>query len=214
MQLTPAPQPVLLPCGESAVLAELPTLQAVLAHYRGLSGSTPAGLLDLVPAARTVLATFDPDRVSLESVRRWMLETAPLPAAAAHAPEVAIDVRYDGPDLAAVAHLLGLTQAQVVRLHTGSLWTAAFTGFAPGFAYLVTDHERLRVPRRDTPRTKVPAGAVALGGEFSAIYPAVSPGGWQLIGHTDVALWGGENGAGGAGSALLTPGTLVRFRES
>ncbi len=195
------------------MLAELPTLRAVLAHYRGLSRSTPAGLLDLVPAARTVLATFDPDRVSMETVRRWMLETAPQPAAAAHAAEVAIDVRYDGPDLAAVARLLGLTQAQVVGLHTGSLWTAAFTGFAPGFAYLVTDHEQLRVPRRNTPRTKVPAGAVALGGEFSAIYPAASPGGWQLIGHTDVVLWGGRNGTDGAGAALLTPGTLVRFRE-
>ncbi len=214
MQLTSAPEPILLPCGDGAVLAELPTLQAVLGYYHGLSRSTPAGLLDLVPAARTVLATFDPDRVSVETVRRWMLETAPQPAAAAHAPEVAIDVRYDGPDLAAVAHLLGLTQAQVVGLHTGSLWTAAFTGFAPGFAYLVTDHERLRVPRRNTPRTKVPAGAVALGGEFSAVYPVASPGGWQLIGHTDAAMWGSGTGPDGAGTALLKPGTLVRFRES
>ncbi|MCY0904123.1 allophanate hydrolase subunit 1 [Arthrobacter sp. H14-L1] len=205
---------MLLPCGNHAVLAELPTLQAVLALYRGLSGCTPAGLLDLVPAARTVLAIFDPDRVSVETVRRWMLETPPQPAEAAHAPEVAIDVRYDGPDLAAVARLLGLSQAQVIGLHTGSRWTAAFTGFAPGFAYLVTDHERLHVPRRDTPRTKVPAGAVALGGEFSAIYPSASPGGWQLIGHTDVALWGGGSRPDGAGAALLTPGTLVRFRES
>ncbi|MBG0739919.1 allophanate hydrolase subunit 1 [Paeniglutamicibacter antarcticus] len=214
MQLTGAPEPILLPCGDGAVLAELPNLQAVLGYYRGLSRSTPAGLLDLVPAARTVLATFDPDRVSVGTIRRWMLGTTPLQGSVLQAPEVVIDVRYDGPDLAVVAHHLGLTEAQVVNVHSSSLWTAAFTGFAPGFAYLVTDHERLRVPRRNVPRTKVPAGAVALGGEFSAIYPAASPGGWQLIGHTDAAMWGSGNGPLTPGDALITPGTLVRFRES
>jgi KipI family sensor histidine kinase inhibitor len=119
---------------------------------------------------------------------------------------IELPVRYDGPDLAAVAELLGLSPEAVVALHTGSRWTAAFGGFAPGFAYLVTDHDRLVVPRRAESRVAVQAGAVGLAGEFSGVYPRRSPGGWQLIGTTDVVLWDADGGA------LLRPGTAVRFR--
>ena len=83
-------------------------------------------------------------------------------------------------------------------------------GFAPGFAYLVTDHDRLRVPRRATPRTAVPAGAVGLAGEFSGVYPRSSPGGWQLIGSTEAVLWDPEADP----PALLRPGAAVRFVEA
>lgn len=202
---------MLLPCGDSAVLAELPDLPAVLALFRGLSaGSRPNGVLDIVPAARTVLVTFDPQAVAPDRVREWIAATGPVSALESGGPEVVIDVRYDGPDLEAVARLLGLPPAEVIRLHTTSSWTAAFTGFAPGFAYLVTDHERLRVPRHETPRTAVPAGAVGLAGEFSGIYPTASPGGWQLIGQTDARLW--DPAADGGKAALIAPGTRVRFR--
>ena len=113
-----------------------------------------------------------------------------------------IDVVYDGPDLAEVASLTGLSTAQVIHAHTATVWRVGFCGFAPGFAYLVDGDPRLRVPRRSEPRTSVPAGSVALAGEFSAIYPRQSPGGWQLIGHTEAVLWDLDR----PNPALLTPG--------
>jgi KipI family sensor histidine kinase inhibitor len=130
-------------------------------------------------------------------------------AAPASEEVVTIPVRYDGDDLAEVAAILGMRPEEVVALHTGSSWRVAFGGFAPGFAYLVTDHDRLTVPRRSTPRTRVPAGSVGLAGEFSGVYPRSSPGGWQLIGRTDAVLWD----ASADPPALLRPGAAVRFEE-
>ncbi|WP_233494214.1 5-oxoprolinase subunit B family protein [Renibacterium salmoninarum] len=199
---------LLLPCGDSAVLAELPDLQAVLALYRALS-SFPQGVLDVVPAARTILITFYPERVAQAEIVRWIESADPVAQVAKDGPEIIIDVHYDGPDLAEVAQYLSLSVAEVIQLHSSSSWTAAFTGFAPGFSYLVTDHERLRVPRRNTPRTSIPAGSVALAGEFSAIYPTSSPAGWQLIGRTSAQLWDAGNSSN---PALITPGATVRFR--
>jgi len=121
-----------------------------------------------------------------------------------------IPVRYDGPDLAEVAARTGLTTAEVVTAHTATDWQVAFGGFAPGFAYLVGGDRRLRVPRRPEPRTAVPAGAVGLAGEYSAVYPRSSPGGWQLVGRTDVPVWDVERDP----PALLQPGTLVRFVDA
>ena len=98
-------------------------------------------------------------------------------------------MHYDGPDLEEVCALTGLSRAELVAAHTGTPWRAAFVGFAPGFAYLTGGDERLQVPRRTEPRTSVPPGSVGLAGGYSAVYPRASPGGWQLIGHTDVAVW-------------------------
>jgi KipI family sensor histidine kinase inhibitor len=123
---------------------------------------------------------------------------------------VEIPVTYDGPDLDDVAVLTGLTRDGVVAAHTGTDWRVGFGGFAPGFAYLVGGDPRLRVPRRSEPRTRVPAGAVGLAGEFSGIYPRESPGGWQLLGTTDVVLWDADREP----PALLVPGTIVRFVEA
>ena len=117
---------------------------------------------------------------------------------------------YDGPDLAEVARLTGLDESEVVAAHTGTPWRIAFGGFAPGFAYLTGGDERLRVPRRDEPRTTVPAGAVGLAGEFSGVYPRPSPGGWQLIGSTEARLWDPDRDP----PALLEPGGWVRFVEA
>ncbi len=98
-------------------------------------------------------------------------------------------MHYNGEDLAEVAQILGITVDEVVQRHTGSEYTVAFTGFAPGFAYLSGGHPSLNVPRRSTPRTRLPAGSVALAGTFSGVYPQASPGGWQIIGTTPVAMW-------------------------
>lgn len=119
-----------------------------------------------------------------------------------------IDVVYDGADLDDVARLTGLSAEQVVDAHTAAPLRVGFAGFAPGFAYLIGGDRRLHVPRRAEPRTRVPAGSVGLAGEFSGVYPRETPGGWQLIGHTDAVLWDVERDP----PALLVPGTWVRFR--
>lgn len=157
-----------------------------------------------MPAARTVLldGVADPDRLAAE-LMGW--EVGPLPARVGGAIE--IPVRYDGPDLAEVAALWGVSVEAAVRIHTSAEFRVAFCGFAPGFGYLTGLDERYGVPRRATPRTAVPAGSVALGGPYTGVYPRSSPGGWQLIGTTDVVLWD----TGREPAALLAPGTRVRF---
>ncbi|WP_158865687.1 5-oxoprolinase subunit PxpB [Leifsonia sp. AG29] len=195
--------------GDSALLVEFEGLDDVLSAYRALSRTRPAGVVDLVPAARTIAVTVDPRFLSLARVEAWVERTPPEDAASGSSRVIELPVRYDGPDLGEVADLLRVEPEEVIARHTGSVWRVAFGGFAPGFGYLVTDHDRLRVPRRATPRTSVPAGAVGLAGEFSGVYPRSSPGGWQLIGRTDAVLWDPE----AENPALLVPGDEVRFVE-
>ncbi|QNE37040.1 5-oxoprolinase subunit PxpB [Leifsonia shinshuensis] len=196
-----------IPYGDSALLVEFGSLDAVLGMLPALQRTRPPGVVDLVPAARTIAVLLDPHVLSPASARGWIERTAPEPAEAADEEVVDIPVRYDGDDLAEVAALLGIAPAEVVERHTASRWRVAFGGFAPGFAYLVTDHDGLVVPRRATPRTSVPAGSVGLAGAFSGVYPRSSPGGWQLIGRTDATLWD----AAADPPALLRPGVVVRF---
>src|SRR5690606_7628946 len=123
---------------------------------------------------------------------------------------VLIPVHYDGEDLGRVAELLGTDVRAVIDRHMSALWRCEFVGFAPGFGYLRTAEAELAVPRRDTARTSVPAGAVALAGGYSAVYPRSSPGGWQLIGHTDAVLWDEVRDP----PALIRAGAAVRFVEA
>jgi KipI family sensor histidine kinase inhibitor len=122
-------------------------------------------------------------------------------------PVITIPVHYDGDDLDRVAELTGRSADEVIMTHTGQLWTVAFCGFAPGFGYLVGEHDRLAVPRRPEPRTRVPAGSVALADAYCGIYPRATPGGWQLIGRTEVTIWDLDHDP----PALLRPGARVRF---
>lgn len=185
-------------------------LDAVLGLFRALGRTRPAGVVDLVPAARTIAVLLDPRILSPAAARAWIERTAPEPLGVEAREVVEVAVRYDGDDLADVAALLGITAREVVQRHTASRWRVAFGGFAPGFAYLVTDHDGLQVPRRPTPRTVVPAGSVGLAGAFSGVYPRSSPGGWQLLGRTEAVLW--DERADPA--ALLRPGLEVRFVEA
>ncbi len=196
----------ILPAGDHAVLVELEDLDEVLGYYAALSASPPAGVVDIVPAARTVLVTTDTD---LDSLTRALHAVQPVDRKHAGGELVEIPVVYDGEDLADVAELLGCSVSELIKRHTCEDWTVAFCGFAPGFGYL-TGAGHWDIPRRKTPRTKVPAGAVALAGEFSGIYPRESPGGWQLLGHTPVQIFDQTR----TPAALLQPGRRVRFVSS
>lgn len=196
-----------LRCGERAVLVELDHLAQVHGLYRQLRADPPDGVVELVPAARTLLVGFDPARTGLH---RLAAELAGRPVHTAdHVGDavVEIPVRYDGADLPAVAALAGISEQEVVKRHLTGCYTSAFCGFAPGFAYLTGLDPMLHVGRRDNPRTRVPSGAVALADEFTAVYPRESPGGWRIIGHTDVAVWDLHADP----PTLLSPGTQVRF---
>ena len=197
-----------LRCGREALLVEVGDLDQALALYAALRTAALPGVVDLVPAARTVLVRLDPEITSPEAVREATAGLRVDGPRHAGTGTVEIPVRYDGPDLAEVARHTGLSPDEVVALHTGSRWTVAFAGFAPGFGYLTGGDPRLDVPRRDSPRTRIPAGSVGLAGRFSGVYPSDSPGGWQLIGRTTHRMWDLDR----AEPALLVPGVEVVFR--
>ena len=197
-----------LRCGREALLVEVDDLDQALALYAALRTAALPGVVDLVPAARTVLIRLDPAVTSPAAVEK---ATAALHLGGPHRADrgtVEIPVRYDGPDLAEVAEHTGLSPDEVIALHTGSRWTVAFAGFVPGFGYLTGGDPRLDVPRRDSPRTRIPAGSVGLAGRFSGIYPSDSPGGWQLIGSTTQRMWDLDRPE----PALLVPGVEVIFK--
>jgi KipI family sensor histidine kinase inhibitor len=200
----------LLPSGDAAILVECDSLEEVLALHDALAADRRPGVVELVPAARTVLVAVDPTVIPLESAATWVRRIpaeAGSRAAGAAAPPITVPVAYDGDDLAATATLLALSPEALVARHTAALWRVAFVGFAPGFGYLVSDDWPFEVPRLDAPRTRVPAGAVALAGAFGGVYPRQSPGGWRLIGRTEATLWDSEADP----PALLAPGRRVRF---
>lgn len=176
---------------------------------RRLRGTPPDGVVDLVPAAETILVTTEAgaDLAHVERDVRSLLAAGDEQGSPQPDEVLEIGVRYDGPDLADVAHLLDMTPADIITTHTGRLWHCRFVGFTAGFGYLKSDESVLVVPRRDSPRTCVPTGSVALADGYSAVYPTASPGGWQLIGTTTEAMWDLDRPR----PALLRPGTSVRF---
>ncbi|MFI7494576.1 5-oxoprolinase/urea amidolyase family protein [Kocuria sp. M4R2S49] len=194
------------PLGPRAALVECADLRDAVAVHARLAGADLPGLVDCVAGAETVVVRASTTTALRDIVRA--ARAAPRGSAGTgEARTVTIDVVYDGEDLAAVGELTGLGADGVVRAHSGQAWTAAFAGFAPGFFYCVGE-EGLDVPRRDTPRTAVPAGSVALAGRFSAVYPRSSPGGWQLIGRTAARMFDLDR----EDPALLRPGDRVRYR--
>ena len=215
--------------GESAVLAEYPGIEEVLAATAAVRALAPAHLRDLVPAERTLLLAGTAAR-DVPALTALLRDLPPAPAQDDTATEVAVGIVYDGEDLEEVAALLRMSPEALIDAHSSITWTAAFGGFAPGFAYLLPDAATAGpapsaqptgrreegegpvdppwdVPRRSQPRTAVPAGAVGLAARYCGIYPRSSPGGWQLIGRSDAALFDVEREP----PALLSPGTRVRF---
>jgi KipI family sensor histidine kinase inhibitor len=196
-----------LPVNLDALLVELEDLPQTLALLASLRAEPIDGVEEIVPAARTLLVRFRPSRVSPAELVARIGGRRVDAVVERDATLIEIPVDYDGEDLDDVARMLGIAREEVVRRHTGSEYTVAFTGFAPGFAYLTGGDATLNVPRRTTPRTRIPAGAVGLAGAFSGVYPQASPGGWQIIGITAVPMWD----LGHAVPALLQPGFRVRF---
>ncbi|RMX10700.1 5-oxoprolinase/urea amidolyase family protein [Allofranklinella schreckenbergeri] len=232
--MTTAPLFRSLPAGDAAWLIELPGLPQALALFEAVQAARqsarhgPAPHADalwaihtLVPAARTVLVEFAPHEASAQQVLAAVHYAARMSAqmhagaaqdmqggAGGQARRVEIPVHYEGEDLEALAAHLRISRAELIERHTGCDYHAAFAGFAPGFVYLSGgDPCFTQVPRLATPRTRVPAGSVALAGDFSAVYPKDSPGGWQLIGATPLQMWDLQRDE----PALVQPGFRVRF---
>ena len=199
----------LLPCGDRALLAEVADAGERRRLDATLRRHPLRGSVEHVPGARTVLvvAGAPQDLPGLAAaLRELVLDPDEAPD---ESDELVIEVRYDGPDLQDVATSIGISPDEVVERHTTQVWTVEFAGFAPGFGYLTGSDGGLEVPRRDSPRTRIPAGSVGLAGPYSGIYPRPSPGGWQLIGRSDARLWDADRDP----PALLTPGRRVRFVE-
>ncbi|MBT2484459.1 MULTISPECIES: urea amidolyase family protein [unclassified Microbacterium] len=197
----------ILTASDRALLIEAADLDEAMRLNLAWGGVT--GVVELIPGARTVLVRFDPLQISAADLGAVLAQTH---VDAEHAPvvrEVTIPVHYDGEDLDEVAALLGVSAEEVVARHLAAEWRVAFSGFAPGFGYAASSDPLFDVPRRSSPRTRVPAGSVALAGNFTGVYPRESPGGWQLIGRTEAVMWDIERDP----PALLSPGTLARFER-
>ncbi|WP_432983395.1 5-oxoprolinase subunit B family protein [Dactylosporangium sp. CA-233914] len=191
------------PVGADALLLEVDTPLDWFAALDAERTAGRLGVVDIVPGARTVLLDGVADPAGLaERLRDWALS----PVSRRDQPPLSVDVRFDGVDLPFVAEFAGLTPERVVDVLTATELKVAFCGFAPGFAYL--SGLPWNVPRLGTPRTRVPAGAVALAAEFAGIYPTASPGGWRIVGHSDAKLFDVDRNP----PALMTPGRTVRFK--
>jgi KipI family sensor histidine kinase inhibitor len=188
--------------GSRAVLAEV----ADSAAARSLAAYARAARVqaeEVVPGARTVLFDGLADADGLSSqLAGWTPDDGGTAGALVEVPVV-----YDGADLADVATRWGTDVEGVVARHGGLEFVSAFCGFAPGFAYLAGLPEEYAVPRLDSPRSRVPVGSVGLAGSWCGVYPSESPGGWRLLGRTDLTLWDPDRSE----PALLAPGTRVRF---
>lgn len=165
------------------------------------------GVEEIVPAESTVVVRCTRERH--DAIGQVLDMVVPVDRAEPDDAPFTIDVVYDGPDIAALAYAAQISVDDVVRLHATGAYEVAFCGFSPGFAYLGGLDRRLHVPRRDTPRTSVPAGSIGVAAGYTCVYPSASPGGWHLIGRTTAALWDVDRDP----PALLRPGRAVRFQR-
>jgi KipI family sensor histidine kinase inhibitor len=195
-----------LRAGDTALLVETGDLATAHRLNAALRDAPLPGVVDVVPGEQTVLVIADPsadlDRIAARLPRLRLPDDAE-----GDAEPVEIPVVYDGEDLDEVAALTGLSREDVVRRHSTASYTVAYLGFSPGFGYLSGLDPALHVARRESPRTAVPAGSVAIAGPYAAVYPSRSPGGWRLLGHSRLPLWDVSRDP----PSLLRPGMRVRF---
>lgn len=186
-------------------------VMALLRHLESLQTQIEA-IENLHPAYRSILIDFDPIKVNPTElqgeVRSLLAEFVSEKTSEGRLIEVPVEYGGEnGPDLSEVARHAGLSEDEVIRLHSEATYVVAFLGFAPGFPYFVGLPSSLACPRKKTPRLRVPAGSVAIGGEQAGIYPAESAGGWQIIGRTPLVLFDPEKES----PALFAPGDRVVF---
>ena len=209
----------IVPAGDAALVVEFEERidSAISARGAALAEAIVAqglaGIRDVVPTYRSVTVYFDP----LQTDQQKLTETLHRLAAAAEArelprrPTISIPVCYGGdygPDLAAVAAFARVSEADVIDIHAAATYRVMMLGFTPGFAYMGPVDARIAAPRLETPRRRVPRGSVGIAKEQTGIYPSETPGGWQLIGHTDAVLWDVHR----EDPALLVPGMWIQFR--
>lgn len=184
--------------------------RAVLRAAAALAAASIPGSIEVVPGAVAVSLLYDPGVTTFADVRDRVLlalATAESAETAVTGRLIEIPVEYDGPDLAEVARRTGMAPAEVIERHAAVDYEVALLGFVPGFGYLGPLDPRLVLPRRETPRPRVPAGSVAIAGAQTGIYPAATPGGWHLIGRTTVRLFDPDREP----AALFAVGDRVRF---
>lgn len=196
-----------LPVSHNIILVELKNLDETLTLLDSLDQKTIAGVEEIIPATRTLMIRFDITRLSSQILINEIVQRDLSKKIILSDKLVEIPVHYNGDDLQEVADYLKITPQEVIQRHIESEYVVAFTGFAPGFAYMTGGDPIFNVPRKKIPRTRIPAGAVGLAGTFSGIYPQASPGGWQIIGVTDEAMFDIER----TPPALLQPGFRVKF---
>ena len=193
-------------CGRRAVLLECDSPDEVAATVQALRSAALPEVVELVPAARTVLVEVRAGS-GLDGVRDAVDGVDPAAVGQVEGARHTIPVVYDGEDLDLVARTAGIDVDEVVALHTGAEFTVAFCGFAPGFGYLTGLPEPLRQPRLESSRSAVPSGSVGVADVYSCVYPRRSPGGWRLIGRTDVVMFDPSADQ----PARLSPGDRVQF---
>lgn len=196
------------PMGDSAILVETRDSAEAQRLRQALMMESIPGLRQLVPGYSSLLLAVDPLVSDLDALARRLPELLRTPQATINARSHEISVRYGGEDLAAVAAELSMSVEEVVRRHSTASYTVAFLGFTPGFAYLTGLDPKLQLPRLATPRIRTPAGAVAMAGEFTGIYPQATPGGWRILGFSTATLFHTERSS----PALFSPGDQVRIK--
>lgn len=205
------------PLGDSAVTLTLgegiseELSERVVREAQAIKGGEILGVTDVVPAYATVTVHYDPMRIGYADLRSRLLALVstgnPTAVRNGSIRSHTIKVRYDGEDLADVAARTGMTKSDVIEVHSATEYRVFVIGFVPGFAYLGVLDPRLVLPRRGSPRKRVPAGSVAIAEAQTGIYPAETPGGWHLIGTTDVRMFDPSR----AEPALFAVGDRVRF---
>lgn len=218
MNFTGKSYPIYQAVGESALLLEFSDdmSPAVNERVRALDSrmlEMPlTGVIEWIPAYTSLMVKYDPRSIQFDAVRLWINDC--LDSTSEDMKQevscVVIPVRYggkDGPDLESVAAFHHLSPSEVVTRHTQAVYRVAMMGFTPGFAYLTGLDESIATPRRDTPRIHVPAGSVGIAGAQTGVYPLDSPGGWQLIGRTDMTMFDPDHEP----PFLLSPGDMIRF---
>jgi KipI family sensor histidine kinase inhibitor len=201
--------PVVLPLGDAALLARMDASVTDIRRYAArVSAAHIHGVTDVTPAYTSFAVFFDPRLTTYAMVAQGLVS---VPHAQTNVPVPVrhhrIPVRYDGTDLAEVARRTGLSGSDVIRRHAAPTYTVYCLGFVPGFGYLGDLDPALALPRRAEPRRRVPAGSVAIAGSQTAVYPLETPGGWHLIGRTDMTMFDATNDP----PARLAAGDTVQF---